>query len=157
MGFATPKFPHRLIVSYLHGKKWWVVTDCWKQDATMLLGQHCSWISTIWTILLSLNQPAIMCNNAEQYCWHHWTMPQQQCCTLFSIASDFWLCSIWNRCFKNMFLLVWAFKTYKISFGFRGPRAKLSWCPKDLVNIFIDSTEWFLLPAQLKLMNRPFL
>ena len=32
---------------YLHGKKLWVVTGCWKQDATMLLEQHCSWLSTI--------------------------------------------------------------------------------------------------------------
>ena len=27
-----------------------------------------------WTMLLSLNQPAIGCNNAEQHCWQHWTM-----------------------------------------------------------------------------------
>ncbi len=40
--------------------------------------QYCS-------ALLSLNQPAIRLNNAEQYCWQLWTIwAAQHCCILFS-------------------------------------------------------------------------
>ena len=46
-----------------------------------------------WTILLSLNQPAIRCNIAEQYCWQPGTklLPPlpQYCCILFLTEFDF--------------------------------------------------------------------
>ena len=46
--------------------------------------QYCS-------ALLSLNQPAIRCNNAEQYCWQLWTIwAAQHCCILFSTTLNKW-------------------------------------------------------------------
>ena len=46
--------------------------------------QYCS-------ALLSLNQPAIRCKNAEQYCWQLWTIwAAQHCCILFSSTLNKW-------------------------------------------------------------------
>ena len=80
----------QFLVIYTDSKKLWVVTSCWKQDATMLLGQHCSWFQQYRTILLTT------LNNAEQCRTILLTTLNNVAWTTFlhpvSTGFDFWLC-----------------------------------------------------------------
>lgn len=55
---------HYLRFQFLQGQKLRVVTDCWKQDSIMVLGEgeggHCSWLSTM------LNKTELACNQVSQ-------------------------------------------------------------------------------------------
>ena len=73
-GITYPRVKGQDILYYT-AKNVWLVQGSWEQDAIMLFAhivhkhsqQHCSALS-------SLNQPAIRCINAEQYCWQLWTI-----------------------------------------------------------------------------------